>query len=753
MNKDQRLNLATLNLSGTAANMVRGIEDIRDFNFLALGLSRMPIPLQTRVAREYITMYGRKSGNATINANKWLRRTIEKGRNRFSRLFTLCNSMPLPWHIIESKERTQEHAIKIALDCSKHFSELAQETADLSLEESIIYTYEKLGEFCLTMNVTPKYWHVRDQQPVEALEISLLKILCEDWWKKKLKTVRKQFLEHIELAMGSVGKATFYVGKGKKVKHKNVNPYTSKKAQREFAEDQRSGLDYLSKLEIENEDGVVIDLLEAVKAGIANPAIRRCETMLRLRESEEIATELGFVSVFYTLTCPSKYHPGAANWNGATPKESQKYMVETWARARAKLGRLGVMYFGMRVAEAHADGCPHWHMMLFVPKKKEQTVTAIIRKHFISEDREELIKRYDNRRALFKAYKLKRRDWGHKKSQGIKAKEPSKDFRTFSPRVLVERIDPSKGSATGYIAKYISKNLDAYQITDLEDEETGEKIKVNPVLCWASTWGIRQFQFQGSPSVTVYRELRRQRDKVDHAELEEIREAADRGSWKDFVKLMGGMCVGRNANFKTAYEQIPFGNKYGELTRKIKGVTDSEETVSLLTRVTLWIKQLKGTAAKNAQELGFVGESDLSWTSGNNCTPLGAAAREARKLFSLGLGDHQVNELRKGKRVKVDDRILSIEDQKLSILEDENQIDLQKRNEIDHWAHIFARTEGRNRPFEQDWSKSREMVATAFVKANNEDRAMPIGCDWVYAREIVEGETEADWWDAGLMRA
>lgn len=69
-----------------------------------------------------------------------------------------------------------------------------------------------------------------------------------------------------------------------------------------------------------------------------------------------------------------------------------------------------------------------------------------------------------------------------------------------------------------------------------------------------------------------------------------------------------------------------------------------------------------------------------------------------------------------------------------------------------HWAHIFARTEGRNRPFEQDWSKSCEMVATAFVIANNDGRALPITSDWVYA-EIAEGEADADWWDAGLMRA
>jgi hypothetical protein len=331
-------------------------------------------------------------------------------------------------------------------------------------------------------------------------------------------------------------------------------------------------------------------------------------------------------------------------------------------------------------------------------------------------------------------------------------------------------MDSSKGSAAGYIAKYISKNIDGYQVTDHEDDETGENITVNPVLCWASTWGIRQFQFQGSPSVTVYRELRKVREPIEQFDLERVRKAADEGSWINFVKEMGGMCIGRLANFRTAYDVTPFGNAYGEAIRRVKGVAtftcpiaqavrelrgvySVSSDASLLTRVTDWVKQLKGTAAATAEEAAFVGAADQSWTSGNNCTPLGAAAREARKLFSLGLGNYQVNELKKGKRIKVDDRILVIDDQKLTILEDENQIDLQKRNEIDHWAHIFARTEGRTTPFEADWGKSREMVATAFVKATNEGRAMPIGSDWVYAREIADGEAEADWWDAGLMTA
>jgi hypothetical protein len=517
----------------------------------------------------------------------------------------------------------------------------------------------------------------------------------------------------------------------------------------------------------------------------------------------------------------------------------------------------------VRVVEPHADGCPHWHMMLFMPKNKLQEINAILRWYFIQEDKSELYDRYGpeltrakvfnkfvdinthgthiktveacvkyrahtEKTHLFKLYKQKRSAWGFAKKKAnevaikrnkeeaekakaekrepkkFKAKNhkaPSKFYRTFSPRFDAVKLDKSKGSAAAYIAKYISKNIDGYMLTDHVDADTGENLQeqANPVLAWASTWNIRQFQFQGSPSVTVWRELRRMpRGKPIKDEIiEPIRYAADNANWKDYVKLQGGMCIGRAANFKSMYEDTPMGNDYAEVVRRIKGVVTNidykavltrlfnnvhnvTDATSLKTRLIEWTRQLKGTAEKLAAKASTnVGAADLSWSSGNNCTPIAVGSSAELLLDMVGSSkndlDDLIKDLNSGKRIATNGQIYQIRDGQLQVLDEAAQLKQQRHSEIEPAAKAFASKDGRWFVTDDDWQKARDFVALAYRYAEidgreklkstrNEKGEFSYGAkkpglieigDWDLATLVNEGSASAvsdnDWWALDLM--
>ena len=445
--------------------------------------------------------------------------------------------------------------------------------------------YMHAGFISLQFNVTPPHWDRVTNKYFNKDDIApaVIRMFTESWWRSRLRRVASAWREHLQIAVGNVSKKR--------------HAYASKNCVTDWREQKRRTREFLKGLELEDEDGNRISLIEKYDGSVANPAIRRCELMTRIRGFENICNELGYVGEFYTLTAPSKYHATTkagyrnSKWNGASPADTQSYLTGLWARIRAKLHREDIRIFGIRVAEPHHDGTPHWHMLMFMLPEDVERVRHIIRDYAWEEDRHEL--------------------------RSDKAKKA---------RFHAEAIDPEKGSATGYVAKYISKNIDGYALDGELDDESGELLKESApaVSAWAARWHIRQFQFIGGAPVTVYRELRRLADtETAHGlsvEFAAVHDAADAGDWAGYVNAQGGPFVRRDdLQVRTLYEPRAEFNQYGEETVCICGVYDSVVGVDtpILTRLTQW-----KIVPKRAVDLAVdvKGAPAPSRSSVNNCT-------------------------------------------------------------------------------------------------------------------------------------
>ncbi|MEH6729707.1 MAG: replication endonuclease [Pseudoalteromonas distincta] len=698
-------------VSKAAMSVITAIDDAEQVAFVYKCLCNVPKPLQMRVAKRFIDRYDTTSLRSQFGANDWLRRTVQTLKPRLKILERIVNNMPLPWHILANADKTKKHASVLSRQVTEILGDLALEQTTWDATDF----YDKVSEFAEQFGVQLQFAEKAEYLTIPDAEVALLKAQDHKWWARKLKTIRSRYLEHLEIATGEVGKdlfATHDKKHGTKNKRRGINAYCSKQALAEYTTNRERGQRYLESLELVNEKNDVISLMKAVEAGIANPENMRNELMLRIRETEELADEMGYTGGFYNITAPSRFHANSPTWDGSTPKEASQYLNWLYSQARAKLDRLEIPYFGLRVAEPHADGCTHWHMLLWMPTRYYDKVNHLLRRYFTRDDREVFFERFKNRKKYRAQYTKSRRIWGLNKSKGIYTREPIKNYNPSSPRYTAIKMLPAKvgkdgkksGGAAAYVAKYVSKNIDGFALANEYDAETGEKLTqaVNPVKAWASTWGIRQFQFQKSPSITIWRELRRVREEVQgNEQLEQVRQAADKGDFKTFVTLMGGFGIGRDARFKPAYQHTEYGNEYAEFTKRLKGVEDTTGLCTLVTRLHTWSKQTIGTAANDntavidGQDANTVSAADLSWTSGNNCTPCTVGHRDELLLDMIGFSKNEIINVKKdliaGKRIRRNGQIYLIQDGKLLVLDEQAQLKEQRRLAIEEIARSEAK--------------------------------------------------------------
>ena len=495
---------------------------------------------------------------------------------------------------------------------------------------------------------------VDEDKPIKGLP-AVKRAQDPRWWRRRLRTHVARVVEGGHIRLGMVHRAS-----GGYVSHLGLMRRTHQI---------KRNADGLARTLYTNEAGQVFNLAELAALGTSNPVVRGGELMTRIRGAEEYADARAHVGLFLTLTLPSRFHPVKLGKSGRpvpnekyvpglTPRDGQNWLCKNWQRLRSAAKRKKIGMYGLRVAEPHHDATPHWHALVWVECEEDAVrLQALIRKYWLEDDGDEP---------------------GAQKN-----------------RVCIKRM--LAGGAAGYVAKYIAKSVGHHALAEHTDVVQGHEVQIaldldkpeqpesnasdkdgfagyRRVDAWASTWGIRQFQTIGMPSVTVWRELRRvSKDQLELFGREGDRDTGRaytachrhgdmRANWCLFMEAMGGHACKRHEWHLRVVHRTPEAgavNQYGEEVTQgsVVGLTPQRGRMRgrwLVSRRIAWTPYVSTFSADSSAETTqgdevaqgtgkAVSRPPLAapWTRFNNCTAR-LTGKTAKAFF--GRGDHEAED-------------------------------------------------------------------------------------------------------------
>ncbi len=350
------------------------------------------------------------------------------------------------------------------------------------------------------------------------------------------------------------------------------------------------------------------DALEAgamtLKSVASSPVQRFAKLYTFVKAIDVLGQENGLAAGMLTITLEPEWHPnpshGQNRWNGGTPRDAHRSMGKRWQSVLRDLDRAGVGVSGLRVAEPHKDGCPHWHLWLLYRPAAESQILATVMKFFPNK----LKVRAPNRK-------------GEDSTGADRVFDTVADLQTGAGRaamyakegaqVELSRIDRRISSGASYAMKYLLKTVDAGNnlneqvgLLPKDKEEAQKKAKreehkasARRVDAYRALWGINAGQLFGvAKCLTAWDELRRLEDAPSHpllAKLWALARGTDkpgrisagaeiRGDAKAFIEALGGLAAcgkPRKDAVRLSIGRLvePATNGYGEAVSRTKGVT------------------------------------------------------------------------------------------------------------------------------------------------------------------------------------
>ena len=572
--------------------------------WVAAQVARYPAHLQAGITYRYKAMR-----NRTLRTGKERQGVLDDGREREANLW-----------LASLAKRFPEHMLPLGASDEQLCAFAKERASEAALKLSAVPSLVVLAEYCA---------HYGVPVPRGTCDETIIKrASCDRWWRRALRRSRSREAEALAIEIGMVTRRRQLYAS-----HDAVNMRRAQKRRNQAVLDAMVAI---------NELGESFKLSELVDKSVSNPALRRVELMCRMSGFESIAQGLELAGEFVTLTAPSRFHSHHAasstrnsKWDGSSPRDTADYLCRVWSRITSALDRAGIRIFGMRIAEPHHDATPHFHCLFFLRKQDRRNFRLIVARYAVREDRAELGLNYacNKADAMRQARALRatgtheslkvlaeRIDWETRFWQSIS----NGVWKAIKARVDFKAIDWTRGTATGYLIKYVAKNIDGrrqdgesagvdYEAAEDIDGGNDMMATARRADAWAATWGIRQFQQVGGPPVTVWRELRRWEVEGADNTIELAAIAADVGDWGRFVEVMGGWEQRRRAMpLKAITRPATVPNRYGEEGMpSILGVVDVETGFLAITRTHVWEIQRDVTQS---------GRAATAWTRVNNST-------------------------------------------------------------------------------------------------------------------------------------
>ncbi|MGL6351981.1 MAG: replication endonuclease, partial [Aeromonas sp.] len=453
----QRIDTLTNSLPGVDLDAAfAGAAGQSDLASAAQRLDGLPVQLTTALFKQFVRRRKDGSSHHCRSANIWL-------RERTGWVRSLIQVIPVDPHQLRDDSGRQRVADSFANQTAAiwHHIELRIKAGE---PVSLPAAFDVVRQPADQWGFIPTLPAFQDDDAQERWILSVMvRLLSAKWWAKRINRCWDRLQEHIHILLGDV--------------RKGVSAYVSNATLKIVRERKRAMMRWLADSEVMNsEHDLVISMKDCWEASTSNPVNRRNEMMTRMRGFEDYATAQGHVGVFFTWTAPSQYHAWKTGRNGktvenekyqgATPRQTCAYLAKLWSQTRAALKRNGTPVYGFRVCEPHHDGTPHWHMLLFMRPSDRNRVISTLQYYALTDDKAEL-----ERNPL-----------------------AAPAFTDITPRFDWKLIDPTKGDATGYIAKYIAKNIDGAYVGDDEEANTPAEQGAQSACAWASWWGVRTFQ-------------------------------------------------------------------------------------------------------------------------------------------------------------------------------------------------------------------------------------------------------------------